>query len=70
MVQSRCSCIGLISVVALVVYSVPALRTVPELAVLSYPTLVLLAASNSTIVLIVFVGFGAATDWLTTSQTR
>jgi membrane protease YdiL (CAAX protease family) len=53
--------LGMIGVAALAIYSVPSLRAIPELAVLSYPTLVLIAAANSTILLAVFVALGAAT---------
>lgn len=53
--------LGMVGVAALAIYSVPSLRAIPELAVLSYPTLVLVAAANSTILLVVFVALGAAT---------
>ncbi|MUW14297.1 CPBP family intramembrane metalloprotease [Halorubrum sp. CBA1125] len=48
-------------VVSLARYSVPALRAIPELAILSYPTLVVLAAANSTVLLVVFAVLGSAT---------
>jgi len=51
----------LIGVVALAIYSVPTLRAIPELAVLSYPTLMLVAAANSTIFLVIFVTLGTVT---------
>lgn len=53
--------LGMVGVVALAVYSVPALREIPELATLSYPVLAVLAAANSTILLAVFVVLGTAT---------
>jgi len=53
--------LGLIGVVALAIYSVPTLRAIPELAVLSYPTLMLVAAANSTIFLVIFVTLGTVT---------
>lgn len=53
--------LGMIGVLALAVYSVPTLREMPELAVLSYPTLVILAAVNSMMLLVVFVLLGTAT---------
>ncbi|MES3160129.1 MAG: CPBP family intramembrane metalloprotease, partial [Halorubrum sp.] len=53
--------LGLIGVAALAIYSVPTLRAIPELAILSYPTLVLIAAANSAVLLVVFVVLGAAT---------
>ena len=53
--------LGMVGVVALAVYAVPTLREIPELAVLSYPTLVLLAAANSIVLLAVFVVVGTAT---------
>lgn len=53
--------LGMTGVVALAIHSVPTLRSIPELAVLSYPTLVLLAAANSTLLLVVFVGLGTGT---------
>ena len=51
--------LGMLGVAALAVYSVPSLREIPELAILSYPTLVLLASINSTILLIAFVLLGS-----------
>ncbi|SNR48635.1 CPBP family intramembrane glutamic endopeptidase [Halorubrum vacuolatum] len=53
--------LGLLGVLALAVYTVPALREIPELSALSYPTLVLLASINSLLLLVVFVLLGAAT---------
>ncbi|MFC5134499.1 MULTISPECIES: type II CAAX prenyl endopeptidase Rce1 family protein [Haloferacaceae] len=53
--------LGLVGVGALAIHSVPALRAIPELAALSYPMLVLVAAANSTVLLAVFVALGAAT---------
>jgi len=53
--------LGLIGVVALAIHSVPTLRAIPELAVLSYPTLMLVAAANSTIFLVIFVTLGTVT---------
>ncbi|WP_418286263.1 type II CAAX prenyl endopeptidase Rce1 family protein [Halorubrum sp. DTA46] len=53
--------LGLVGVAAVAVYSVPALRAIPELAVLSYPTLVLIAAANSTVLLAVSVILGTVT---------
>ncbi len=53
--------LGLLGVIALATYSVPALREIPELSALSYPTLVLLASVNSLLLLVVFVSLGAAT---------
>lgn len=53
--------LGMIGVIALAIYSVPTLREIPELSMLSYPTLVLLASLNSTLVLLVFVGLGTIT---------
>jgi hypothetical protein len=53
--------LGMAGVIALAVYSVPTLRAIPELAVLSYPILVMLAAANSTVILAVFAVLGAAT---------
>jgi len=53
--------LGMAGVIALAIYSVPTLRAIPELAVLSYPTLVALAAANSTVILAVFAVLGAAT---------
>lgn len=53
--------LGLVGVVALAVYTVPTLRAIPELAALSYPILVLIAAANSTVLLVVFVVLGTVT---------
>lgn len=53
--------LGLVGVAALATYSVPALRAIPELAILSYPMLILVAAANSTILLAVFVALGTVT---------
>lgn len=53
--------LGMTGVVALAVYSVPSLRSIPELQGLSFPLLLLFAAANSTILLAVFVLFGAVT---------
>jgi membrane protease YdiL (CAAX protease family) len=53
--------LGMVGVVALAVNTVPALRAIPELSTLSYPVLVVLAAVNSTLLLIVFVVLGAVT---------
>lgn len=53
--------LGMIGVLALAIYSVPMLREIPELSALSYPTLVLLASANSTILLAVVVLLGAVT---------
>ncbi|GAB7009109.1 type II CAAX prenyl endopeptidase Rce1 family protein [Halorubrum trueperi] len=55
------SVLGMVGVVALTIYSVPTLQAIPELAVLSYPTLVLVAAANSTILLVIFVALGTVT---------
>lgn len=53
--------LGMTGVVALAVYSVPSLRSIPELQDLSFPLLLLFAAANSTILLAVFVLLGTAT---------
>lgn len=53
--------LGMVGVIAIAIYSVPALREIPELSTLSYPTLVLLASLNSTILLVVFVALGTVT---------
>lgn len=53
--------LGMIGVMALAIYSVPTLREIPELSMLSYPALVVLASVNSTLVLIVFVSLGTVT---------
>lgn len=53
--------LGMVGVVALAIYAVPTLRDIPELSTLSYPTLLLLAALQSTILLVVFVILGAVT---------
>ncbi|EMA60222.1 Abortive infection protein [Halorubrum lipolyticum DSM 21995] len=53
--------LGMVGVIALAIASVPTLREIPELSTLSYPTLVVLAAANSTLLLIVFVVLGAVT---------
>ncbi|WP_459191950.1 CPBP family intramembrane glutamic endopeptidase [Halosimplex sp. J119] len=53
--------LGLLGVVALGVFSVPGLREVPELASLSFPVLVAIAAANSAVLLVVFVVLGALT---------
>lgn len=53
--------LGMTGVVALAVYSVPTLRSIPELQGLSFPLLLLLAAANSTLLLAVFVVLGAVT---------
>lgn len=53
--------LGMTGVVALAAYSVPSLRSIPELQGLSFPLLLLFAAANSTILLAVFVLLGAAT---------
>ena len=53
--------LGMIGVIALAMYSVPTLREIPELSMLSYPILAVLAAVNSTLILIVFVGLGTVT---------
>jgi membrane protease YdiL (CAAX protease family) len=53
--------LGMAGVVALAVYSVPSLRSIPELQATSLPLLLLIAATNSTILLAVFVLLGAGT---------
>ncbi|MWV65394.1 CPBP family intramembrane metalloprotease [Halorubrum sp. JWXQ-INN 858] len=53
--------LGVAGVVAVAVYSVPALREVPELALLSYPALVLIAAVNPALFLVPAVVIGAVT---------
>ncbi|MFU8870183.1 lysostaphin resistance A-like protein [Natronococcus sp.] len=53
--------LGMVGVIALAVYSVPMLRALPELSTVSYPTLVVLASANSTLLLAVAVVLGAVT---------
>lgn len=53
--------LGMLGVLALAVFSVPMLREIPELSALSYPTLLLIAALNSTILLAVVVILGTVT---------
>lgn len=53
--------LGMLGVLALAIYTVPSLRAFPELAGFSFPMLVVLAAANSTIILLVFVLLGTAT---------
>ncbi|GAA0506084.1 CAAX protease self-immunity [Halorubrum aquaticum] len=51
---------GALGVVAVAVDAAPSLREIPELASLSFPALVLLAAVNSTLLLVVFTALGSA----------
>ena len=53
--------LGMVGVVAVAVYTVPTLRTIPELESLSYPLLLLVAAVNSIGLLAVFVILGTVT---------
>ncbi|ELY58508.1 CPBP family intramembrane glutamic endopeptidase [Natronococcus jeotgali] len=53
--------LGMVGVIALAVYSVPALRDLPELSTVSYPTLVAIASANSALLLAVAVVLGAVT---------
>ena len=52
--------LGTLGVVAVAVDAAPSLRAIPELASLPFPLLVLLAAVNSTLLLVVFTALGSA----------
>ncbi|OYR58811.1 hypothetical protein DJ70_01975, partial [Halorubrum halodurans] len=52
--------LGTLGVAAVAVDAAPSLRGIPELSSLPFPALVLLAAVNSTLLLIVFTALGSA----------